>query len=126
MRYLLLFAFVISSYYLIAQEDETWKCATDEIYLQLLNDNPEILKQRNELDEFVRNYIANNPKTDEVYIIPVVFHVVHDYGVENISYEQILGAVEQMNLDYRKMRADTSQFILHFKILQQIQKLNSV
>jgi PKD repeat protein len=115
MRYLLIFAFVFSSFYLIAQEDETWKCATDEIYLQLLNDNPEILKQQNELDEFVRSFIANNPKTGEVYIIPVVFHVVHDYGVENISYEQILGAVEQMNLDFRKMRDDTSTIHAAFK-----------
>ena len=28
------------------------------------------------------------------YIIPVVVHVIHDYGVENISDEQIARAME--------------------------------
>lgn len=118
MKYYLLLLAIFYSVVLFAQnenEDETWKCATDEIYRDIINKNPDILKKRRALDEFVQSFIHNNPKSDEVYIIPVVFHVVHNYGAENITYDQILGSIEQMNLDYRKMRSDTSQIHPAFK-----------
>lgn len=98
-----------------AQEDETWKCATDEIYNELLKNNPNLLVERNKLNDFIKDFIKNNPKTDDIYVIPVVFHVVHNYGEENISYEQILGAIEFMNKDYRLQRADTNLIIAPFK-----------
>ena len=99
------------------KEEETWHCLTDQIYWKLVDENPNLLYQRQYLNEFVKEYIKNNPKSDreEVYVIPVVFHVVHNYGEENISYEQILGAVEQMNKDYRKMRSDTASIHPAFK-----------
>jgi PKD repeat protein len=43
-----------------------------------------------------------------VYKIPVVFHVLHMNGVENISDEQILNALAILNRDYRKLNADTA------------------
>ncbi len=113
----LLFVFVGLLIFSVAfsQNDETWKCATDEVYNELVKNNPDLLIERQKLDAFVQDYIRNNPKTDQVYIIPVVFHVVHNYGAENISYDQILGAVEWMNKDYRLQRSDTSQIHPAFK-----------
>jgi len=43
-----------------------------------------------------------------IYTIPVVFHVLHFGGVENISDEQILNALFILNRDYRKLNADTA------------------
>jgi PKD repeat protein len=43
-----------------------------------------------------------------IYTIPVVFHVLHFNGVENISDEQILNALAILNRDYRKQNADTA------------------
>jgi PKD repeat protein len=43
-----------------------------------------------------------------IYKIPVVFHVLHMNGVENISDEQILDALALLNRDYRKQNADTA------------------
>ena len=54
-----------------------------------LKNHPEARVERAKLAEFVENYINSNPREDQVYIIPIVFHVVHNYGLENISYEQI-------------------------------------
>ena len=42
-----------------------------------------------------------------VKIIPVVFHIFHDNGVGNISYEQILSAMDMINEDFRRTNADT-------------------
>jgi len=41
-----------------------------------------------------------------VYTIPVVVHVVHKNGAENISAAQIQSQLDVLNLDYRKMNVD--------------------
>ncbi len=43
-----------------------------------------------------------------VYTIPVVFHVLHNGGVENISKEQIEDAVAILNRDFRLLNADAA------------------
>ena len=40
-------------------------------------------------------------------VIPVVFHIIHTYGVENISKAQVLDAIEKLNIDYNKQNGDT-------------------
>ena len=45
--------------------------------------------------------------TPPTYIIPIVFHIIHDYGTENISDAQILDQVRILNTDYRRLNADT-------------------
>lgn len=108
-----LIIFTISLY--SQNNDKSWYCLTDSIYNEIINKNPDILRQRQELNEFVREYIRNNPKDDEIYVIPVVFHIVHTYGIENISYQQILDAIDFMNKDFALLRNDTSQILNEFK-----------
>lgn len=43
-----------------------------------------------------------------VLTIPVVFHILHNGGVENISREQILDQVSILNRDYRLQNADAN------------------
>jgi len=54
---------------------------------------------------------ANSSKTDTLIegkrIIPVVFHIIHKGGIENISREQVEDAVAKLNLDYNKLNSDT-------------------
>src|SRR5690606_17618503 len=42
------------------------------------------------------------------YIIPVVFHIIHQNGAENISDEQVEDAIRVANLDFNKQNADWS------------------
>ncbi len=62
-------------------------------------------------DEVIRQQESENgvfvPKAT-VYYIPVVFHVLHNGGVENISDEQILDALSIMNRDYRLLNNDAN------------------
>lgn len=44
-----------------------------------------------------------------IYKIPIVFHVLHSGGAENISREQLLDAVAILNRDYRLQNADAAQ-----------------
>lgn len=51
------------------------------------------------------------PMTDTLIngkrIIPVVFHIFHTNGVENISEEQIRSSIELLNIDYAMLNSDT-------------------
>jgi hypothetical protein len=53
------------------------------------------------------NY-SNKILAATIYTIPVVFHVLHQYGAENISDAQIIDAVNILNRDYRKLNSDTA------------------
>ena len=47
--------------------------------------------------------------------IPVVVHVIHSGGSDNISDRQINSAIDQLNTDYQKLNADTANTLALFK-----------
>ncbi len=49
-----------------------------------------------------------------IYKIPVVFHVLHNGGTENISNEQIMDALFILNRDFRLQNADANNVINAF------------
>lgn len=52
---------------------------------------------------------------DEVLYIPVVFHIIHDNGDENISDEQVYSAMEVLNNDFRMLNSDIGIVIPEFQ-----------
>lgn len=52
--------------------------------------------------------ISNQEKTAVLYTVPVVFHVLHLGGEENISMEQIKSALVVLNRDFRRLNADAN------------------
>ncbi len=81
--------------------------------------NPNVVNQyviyENDLKQFIENMESNNvtksTKTDttqnSLKIIPIVFHIIHNYGAENISEAQINDAVTLLNIDYSGTNIDT-------------------
>lgn len=71
--------------------------------------NPAYVKSK-ELDDAEFEMLSKKGGSEKatIYKIPVVFHVLHTNGVENISDEQILDALALLNRDYRKQNADTA------------------
>lgn len=63
------------------------------------------------IDKMKHNQISKGVNTDTTQngkkIIPVVFHVIHGYGNENISKEQIEDAIARLNIDFQKLNSDT-------------------
>lgn len=47
-------------------------------------------------------------KSTDLKIIPVVFHVLHQNGSENISDAQIWSAIQNLNEDFQKLNADST------------------
>jgi PKD repeat protein len=69
-----------------------------------------------DLNNFTQQFIIENPnllvqnnnRGVISYTIPVVFHIIHAGGVENISDEQVYNAVEIMNRDYQLQNTDAN------------------
>jgi PKD repeat protein len=116
----ILFFFFLSISLLNAQEN-LLHCGTDEMRQQLFDNYPELysgfINAHNKLQDFTQQFVSENSQSrgGQVYIIPVVFHVIHNFGTENISDEQIHDAVRVLNLNYRKQNADTSDIVSVFK-----------
>src|SRR5690554_3566658 len=49
-----------------------------------------------------------------LYTIPIVFHIIHNNGSENISQAQIDDALFILNRDFRKQNADVNNVVSQF------------
>ncbi|HEX4888366.1 MAG TPA: M43 family zinc metalloprotease, partial [Luteibaculaceae bacterium] len=84
-----------------------FNCSHQVVMEQLFHEHPE-MKADYEAQQKVRDEIAKklyenrNDKNEQVYIIPVVFHIVHAGGSENISDAQVQNAIDVMNQEFRK------------------------
>lgn len=99
---------------IIAQVDHY--CGTDKLHQELLNTDPQYVLNRVNLAEFTKNYKEQNKgKQGTVYTIPIVFHVIHNFGSENITKKKILQGLDIINEDFRKMNSDTNDIVSAFK-----------
>lgn len=108
---------------------EPYPCHTDEKTKEFVDalspeERAQYLAEKEANELFIQEYIANNPistsntveKSDVIlYTIPVVFHIIHQGGPENISDEQVLNALQHMNDDYQKLNASASQVVPEFQ-----------
>ncbi|HEY8404282.1 MAG TPA: M43 family zinc metalloprotease [Flavobacteriales bacterium] len=95
-------------------------CATDEVRRELIGRNPFLLEAERVNEELIQNAILemrNNRDEEPVLVIPVVFHIIHNYGVENIPDEQIHSAMEILNRDFRALNEDLSEVVPMFDTL---------
>src|SRR3569832_973635 len=100
-----LFAFSIQ-----AQETRPG-CAAHEMSNASMDANPQFRIDHDALEQYTAEWVASHGNqaqpNSQVYVIPVVFHILHDFGPENVSDAEIRNAVALMNIDYRKLNADT-------------------
>jgi len=88
------------------------KCSTVEVTEREMQKHPELQSERAKYEKSVQEYLLNNPsaqKSGNKRIIPVVFHVIHECGPENISRAQILDQIRVMNEDFSLTNPNFSQ-----------------
>jgi len=91
-------------------------CITDQMFDQFIGNNPGVIQEREKLESYTKEYEATNyKKSVNVKVIPIVFHIIHEYGSENISKEHVLEGLNIINEDFRKLNADTSSIDSAFK-----------
>lgn len=92
------------------------QCGTDYYFEILVKD---YLKDGETISEYlIRNNLfefdeaQDEPRSGEkksIRTIPVVVHVIHEYGEGNISKEQIENQLEILNADFQRKNTDTSK-----------------
>lgn len=103
-----------------AQHVHDYKCGHAKAHAKILQEHPEIQQIQEMQDAYIADYLRNNPGLDRddstvIYTIPVVFHIVHNFGPENIPNANILDQVYILNRDYQKLNQDTADVVPAFR-----------
>ena len=101
-----------------SQAQDLKYCGATEKQQQMFVNNPALVIQEDQFRQFIHNWMEihqSQTREETIYVIPIVFHIIHDYGSENISDDQVRDAVRILNEDFRKMNADTSDIVDAFK-----------
>lgn len=123
-HYLILLATLLANQ-LVAQTDSYNKrlnetheyCISHKLMQEVMKDSAiksRVLQNAN----ITRKAQANKSEKSTIYKVPVVFHVLHNNGVENISNEQLLDAIRVLNEGFRAQNADIGNVQAPFQGLQ--------
>jgi len=110
-KILLSTAFLVGIFSLNIGQNVSAQCLNDDHYFETLEkEDPAAFLRAKEAIRMANSASMTPPLTKKktVYQIPVVFHVVHEYGDENISKAQIIDQMRIINEDFRRMNADAS------------------
>lgn len=111
MKKVLFLAALLSTVAIGANAQRT--CGTTEMVKQSLQTTPGALNRLQELENFTQNFTPGGARA--VKVIPVVVHIIHNYGPENITNAQVEDAIRILNEDFQLLNPDTTQVISQFK-----------
>jgi hypothetical protein len=93
-------------------------CGAYEIHAAMLRTNADYARARMAIEEQAAAFAAAGIEGPAgPTLIPVVVHVIHRGGPENISDDQIKSQIDVLNLDYRKKNTDVANVPAPFKPL---------
>lgn len=112
----------------VNDDDATKECGIGEATIhaqealeKVFQQHPELRMEHEQMIELVQNSkieYKNNPeaKVDSiVFVIPVVWHILHEYGSENIADAQVYDAMEVINREWQHEDPDSVDIIPIFK-----------
>ncbi len=100
---------------LISQIQAYSQCLTDHYYKEAIKNNPQLPEIEKAFYASVQQ--VDNNKRATKYIIPVVFHVIHTNGMENISKAQIENQIKILNEDFSLTNPNKSAIRTAFKTI---------
>ncbi|MDG2164510.1 MAG: M43 family zinc metalloprotease [Flavobacteriales bacterium] len=90
---------------------QNW-CGTVEHQQSLIENQPEkaalLQEKMDQFNRLQRENLKKGIKNNDDHIVPVVFHVIHEGGSENISYAQIEDQMRILNEDFARLNPDTT------------------
>jgi hypothetical protein len=92
-------------------------CGSTEATQKLMQMNPHLQAAFDNYNADITQKLQNSREERDattIYTIPVVFHIIHQGGTENISDAQVYSAVDILNKDFRKQNADTTAILAPF------------
>ncbi|MDX5320887.1 MAG: T9SS type A sorting domain-containing protein [Bacteroidota bacterium] len=113
-RKIYLFGCLLAASFAFGQQSHDHpSCGGDEYYQHQIQQDPTILNRSAEFEadyqEFLPIFKAKQNKGPEKFIIPVVFHVFHAGGPENISLAQIQDQSDTMNRAFNGVKFERTR-----------------
>ncbi len=115
---------LISGFAGFAQQKAIQPCDTYAAMEERFKANPEARKDfeaSQKVLEILQSQFEANQASGKIaafeYTVPVVFHILHTGGSENITDAQCIAALAQVNSDYSRLGADTNSIFAPFKSL---------
>ncbi len=105
----LIVALMLGIQFVNAQE----RCYSHILMLEDLQSNPNFVREQNKLEAFTRKNQLEKDQSGSRYIIPTVFHVIHDGDAlgtgDNLPASLILAQLSQLNQDFGKENSNADQ-----------------
>jgi hypothetical protein len=110
-----------------ATAQKSTPCGTDEIQQQLMKTYPQIAEKNAQLSVEISNKLSKMTAKDllpfakttddgsVIYDVPLVFHIIHDYGAEYLPDDSVYNCVKDLNKIFNKQNWDTIQATAPFK-----------
>ncbi len=96
-------------------QPEALPCGTYKATGHFIKDAQQYRQNRAQLEAFTATFKDSSVSREtEIKIIPVVVHIMHNYGTENISDEQVYDALRILNEDFRRLNPDINEVIPAF------------
>ena len=94
-------------------------CHTHEMSEKSLQENPHLRQAVDQLEaESQAEQFNNSAGSRANRVIPVVVHIIHNYGSENISREQVIDAIRILNEDFQLQNSDQSFIVPAFQSIK--------
>ncbi|XZF14316.1 M43 family zinc metalloprotease [Chitinophagaceae bacterium MMS25-I14] len=100
-------------------------CGSTEVYNKNKASDPKVAYYESLLEQQIQRQLngmdlkkfarVTGATDDTLYDIPLVFHIIHDYGNEYVSDNDVYAAVDDINRYYAKANADTTDVIFPYK-----------
>ncbi len=114
--YLILPILALNSLSTFAQ-NQHFNCGLSQKLEELYATDPKLRADQEKMLLNAKHMKNEKGATSVVYTIPIVFHIIHQYGSENISDAQVINQVAVLNRDYRLKNLDTASIVPEFKKL---------
>ena len=92
-------------------------CGTTEATQELFKKHPELKEVAERIKRQQAGEKINPLPAGTVLYVPVVVHILHNYGPENIPDANVYDAINLLNKDYRHLAPDTTTITAPFKSL---------
>jgi PKD repeat protein len=114
-----LLAILAMNFTFSAFAQEVKRCGIHEATIRTFGLTPERLQNQSGADaqlerETEAYLVSGSAERAELLTIPVVFHVIHNNGPENIATEQIHDALEVVNRDFNALNLDIDEVVPAF------------
>ncbi len=89
-----------------SQASAQTRCGVDSIHKKNMM-NPAYKATVEKFEQDIKDYVGAS-SSGTIITIPVVVHIIHQNGTENISNAQVLSQIAVLNKDFRRLNADTA------------------